>query len=81
MLTLFEVSTIQDIVECHQRQCGYRISGARWFADSLIRYLLNKLRQEIALLINIHVNTILEYFSSRPSYTDPHLTHLTLTLP
>ena len=38
MLTLFEVSTIHDIVECHQRRCGYRISGSRWFADSVIRY-------------------------------------------
>ena len=37
VLTLFEVSTISDIMDCHQRRCGYFISDMRWFADSVVR--------------------------------------------
>jgi hypothetical protein len=40
ILTLFEVSTIPNILDCHQRTCRYYVSSKRWVADSIIRYLV-----------------------------------------
>ena len=37
ILLVFEVSTISNIIDCHQRHCGYVISDLRWFADNVIR--------------------------------------------
>ena len=37
VLTLLEVSTIPDIVQCHRRHCGYTVGQGRWLADSVIR--------------------------------------------
>ena len=39
-LTLYEVSTIPNVLECYERNCRYQISSKRWLLDSLIRYLV-----------------------------------------
>ena len=53
ILALFEVSTIPNILDCHQRQCRYYVSSERWVADSIIRYLV---------MLNSSINFIIYCF-------------------
>ena len=52
-LALYEVSTIPNILDCHQRKCRYHISPGRWVADSIIRYLV---------MLNSSINFIIYCF-------------------
>ena len=40
MIALLEVSTIPNILDCYDRQCGYFITSKRWIADIIVRYLV-----------------------------------------
>ena len=53
ILALFEVSTIPNILECHERKCRYYVSSERWVADSVIRYLV---------MLNSSINFIIYCF-------------------
>ena len=52
-LSLYEVSTIPNILECYERHCPYHISSKRWLLDSIIRYLV---------LLNSSINFIIYCF-------------------
>ena len=39
-LSIYEVSTIPNILECYERNCRYYISSKRWLLDKIIRYLV-----------------------------------------
>ena len=39
-LSIYEVSTIPNILECYERHCRYHISSYRWLLDKIIRYLV-----------------------------------------
>jgi hypothetical protein len=53
ILALFEVSTIPNILDCHQRKCRYYVSSERWVADSITRYLV---------MLNSSINFIIYCF-------------------
>ena len=52
-LSLYEVSTIPNIIECNERQCPYQISSKRWLLDSIIRYMV---------MLNSSINFIIYCF-------------------
>ena len=52
-LSLYEVSTIPNILDCYERQCPYYISSKRWLLDSIIRFLV---------MLNSSINLIIHCF-------------------
>ena len=53
VLALVEVSTIPNILDCYEKNCGYYITSSRWIADIVVRYLV---------LLNSAVNFIIYCF-------------------
>ena len=39
-LSIYEISTIPNILECFERQCPYHISTKRWLLDGIVRYMV-----------------------------------------
>ena len=52
-LSIYEISTIPNILECFRRQCPYHISKKRWLFDSIVRYLV---------MLNSSINFIIYCF-------------------
>ena len=52
-LSIYEISTIPNILECFERQCPYHISTKRWLLDSLVRYMV---------MLNSSINFIIYCF-------------------
>ena len=52
-LSMFEIFTIPNILECYERQCPYHISKKRWLMDSLARYMV---------MLNSSINFIIYCF-------------------
>ena len=51
--TLWQVSTIPDILDCYRNGCMYYVSSKRWIADHIIRYLV---------MLNSSVNFVIYCF-------------------
>ena len=39
-LSIYEIFTIANILECYERHCPYHISKKRWLMDRMVRYMV-----------------------------------------
>ena len=53
VLTLFEVTTIPDIISCRKRGCPYQVSSGMWLADGLIRENVQLTRKILFFIVLI----------------------------
>ena len=52
-LSIYEIFTIPNILECYERHCPYHISKKRWLMDSMVRYMV---------MLNSSINFIIYCF-------------------